>query len=81
MSVDNVTTRERNALKLNQAGRRIMSHSEALSRLTVGKGSSDMFRWALRKGIDEFEWESNYDGGWNPWQYNVRLTKPTSDSE
>jgi hypothetical protein len=20
-------------------------------------------------------------GGWNPWQYNVRLTKPTSDSE
>ena len=40
-----------------------------------------MFRWALRKGIDEFEWESNYDGGWNPWQYSVRLTKPTSDSE
>jgi hypothetical protein len=40
-----------------------------------------MFRWALRKGIDEFEREWNYDGGWNPWQYNVRLTKPTSDSE
>src|SRR5215831_1493389 len=23
----------------------------------------------------------NYDGDWNLWQYNVRLTKPTSDSE
>jgi hypothetical protein len=31
-----------------------MSHSEAQSRLTVGGRRSDMFRWALRKGIDKF---------------------------
>jgi len=57
------------------------SHIPKPSRLTVGDRTSDMFRWAQRKRIDEFEREWNYDGGWNPWQYNVRLTKPTSDSE
>src|SRR5687767_14849431 len=29
-----------------------MSHSEALPCLTVGNWRSEMFRWALRKGID-----------------------------
>ena len=32
-----------------------MSHSEALSRLTVEERRNDMFRWALRKGIDKSE--------------------------
>src|SRR5215204_4520690 len=41
-----------------------MSHFEALSRLTVGDRRSDMFRWALRKGIDKFEWEWNYDASY-----------------
>ena len=73
MSVDKLTTRKRKASKLNQAGRRVASHSEALFRLSVGE--------ALRKGIDEFERKWNYDGGWNPCHYNVRLPKPTSDSQ
>jgi hypothetical protein len=64
VSVDNVTTRKRNTSKLNQAGRRVMSHSEALSRLTVGDRRSDMFRWARRKGIDKFEREWNYDASY-----------------
>ena len=41
-----------------------MSHSEALSRLTVGDRRSDMFRWALRKGIDKLEREWNYDASY-----------------
>lgn len=41
--------------KLNPASRRVMSHSEALSRLTVGDRRNDMLRWALRKGIDKLE--------------------------
>ena len=40
-------------MKLNQAGRRVMSHSEAFSRFTFGDRRSHMFRWALRKGIDQ----------------------------
>src|SRR5262249_5303444 len=55
VSVDKVTTGKRNASRLNQAGRRVMSHSEALSRLTIGDSRSEMFKWALRKGIDQFE--------------------------
>ena len=54
-SVDNVRTRKRNASKLNQADRRVMSHSEAFSRLTIGDSRSETFRWALREGIDKFE--------------------------
>ena len=50
-----VLIRKRNTSTLNQAGRRVMSHSEALSRLTVGDRRNDMFRWALRKGIDKLE--------------------------
>jgi hypothetical protein len=38
-----------------------MSHSEALSRLTVGDTRSDMIRWALRRAIDRIEREWNYD--------------------
>src|ERR687897_1164521 len=38
-----------------------MSHSETLSRLTVGDRRSDMIKWALRKGIDKFERDWNYD--------------------
>ena len=55
VSVDNVTTRKRNGSRLNQARRRVVSHSDALSRLTVGDSRSEMFRWAPRKGIDKFE--------------------------
>jgi hypothetical protein len=40
-----------------------MSHSEALSRLTVGDRRSDM-RWALRSAIDKFEREWNYDASY-----------------
>src|SRR5215813_49828 len=40
-----------------------MSHSQALSRLTVGDRSSDM-RWALRSAIDKFEREWNYDASY-----------------
>ena len=32
-----------------------MSHSEALSRLTVADTRSDMIRWALRRAIDKIE--------------------------
>jgi uncharacterized protein DUF6223 len=41
-----------------------MSHSEALSRLTVGDRGNDMFRWALQKGIDKLERECNYDASY-----------------
>src|SRR5687767_6351392 len=43
------------------AGTAVMSHSEALCRLTVGDRRSDMFRWARRKGVDQFEREWNED--------------------
>jgi hypothetical protein len=33
-------------------GARVMSHSEALSRLTIENRRSDMSRWARRRGID-----------------------------
>jgi hypothetical protein len=55
VSVDNVTTMKRNASRLNQAGRRVMSHSESLSRLTIGDSRIEMRRWALQKVIDKFE--------------------------
>ena len=32
-----------------------MSHSDALSRLTVEDRRNDIFRWALRKGIGKLE--------------------------
>jgi len=38
-----------------------MSQSEALSRLTLGDRTSDMIRWALRRAIDTFERDRNYD--------------------
>src|SRR5215813_1707056 len=41
-----------------------MSHSEALSRLTVGGRRSDMIKWVLRKAIDKFERDWNYDAGY-----------------
>src|SRR5215469_15237793 len=40
-----------------------MSHSQALSRLTVGDRSSDM-RWALRSAIDKFERQWNCDASY-----------------
>src|SRR5688572_1957240 len=43
-----------------------MSHFEVLSRLAVGDRRSDMFRWALRNGIDKFEWEWNYNARYIP---------------
>src|SRR3982751_65665 len=40
-----------------------MSHSEAVSRLTVGDRRNDMITWALKKCADNFEDEWNYDAG------------------
>src|SRR5262245_52280580 len=42
-----------------------MSHSEALSRLTIeDRRRSDMIRWALRRAIDKFERDWNYDASY-----------------
>src|ERR1700685_733466 len=41
-----------------------MSHSVALSRLTVGDRRNDMIKWILRRTIDKFEREWNYDAGY-----------------
>jgi hypothetical protein len=43
-----------------------MSHLEALSRLTVRDRDrrSDMIKWALRRAIDKFERNWNYDAGY-----------------
>src|ERR1043166_928132 len=41
-----------------------MSHPEALSRLTVGSRRSEMIKWAMRKAIDRFERDWNYDAGY-----------------
>src|SRR5262245_34486125 len=40
-----------------------MSHSETLSRLTVGERTTDMIKWVSRRTIDKFERNWNYDGG------------------
>jgi hypothetical protein len=41
-----------------------MSHSEALSRLTIRDRRTNMIRWALGKAIDRFERDWNYDAGY-----------------
>jgi len=41
-----------------------MSHSETLSRLTIGDRRSDMMKWALRRWLGKFEREWNYDGSY-----------------
>src|SRR5262245_55670032 len=41
-----------------------MSHSKALSRLTLGDRRRDMFRWALRRWLDKFEQDWNYDASY-----------------
>src|SRR5579883_777227 len=41
-----------------------MSHSAALSRLTIGERRSDMVKWFLRKAIDKFERDWNYDASY-----------------
>src|SRR5215468_1458504 len=41
-----------------------MSHSEALSRLTIGDRRSDMIKWALRRWLGKFEREWNYDANY-----------------
>jgi hypothetical protein len=41
-----------------------MSHSEALSRLTVEERRIDMIRWFLNKAIDKFEREWKYDASY-----------------
>jgi hypothetical protein len=41
-----------------------MSHSGALSRLTIRDRRTNMFRWALRKAIGKFERDWNYDAGY-----------------
>src|SRR5687767_6602847 len=38
-----------------------MSHSEALSRLTVGNMRCEMIRWVLRRAVDNVEREWNCD--------------------
>jgi len=42
-----------------------MSHSAALSRLTIGEQEDDMIKWALRKAIDNFERDWNYDASYS----------------
>src|SRR5215475_651180 len=44
-----------------QAAVAAMSHSETLSRLTIGDRRSDMIKWALRRWLGKFEREWNYD--------------------
>src|SRR5262249_38009839 len=41
-----------------------MSHSETLSRLTIGDRRSDMIKWALRRWLGKFEREWNYDASY-----------------
>src|SRR5215510_13420730 len=41
-----------------------MSHSEALSRLTVGDRRNDMIKWVLQRAIDRFERDWKYDGSY-----------------
>src|SRR5262245_39530217 len=41
-----------------------MSHSKALSRLTLGDRRRDMFRWALRRWLEKFEQDWNYDASY-----------------
>jgi hypothetical protein len=41
--------------------RAVISHSEALSRLTVGDTRSDMINWLLCRAIDKVEREWNCD--------------------
>jgi hypothetical protein len=41
-----------------------MSHSGTLSRLTVRDRRIDMIRWALRKAIDKFERDWDYDASY-----------------
>jgi hypothetical protein len=41
-----------------------MSLFEPLSRLTVNDRSKDMIKWALRKAVDKFERNWNYDGSY-----------------
>jgi alkylhydroperoxidase family enzyme len=41
-----------------------MSHSEPLSRLTFGNVRSDMIKWVLRRVIDKFERDWNYDASY-----------------
>src|SRR3954447_13322721 len=41
-----------------------MSRSGTLFRLTFGNRRSDMIRWALRKALDKFERDWNYDASY-----------------
>src|SRR5262245_57707553 len=41
-----------------------MSHSDALHRLTVSDGGADMIKWALRRAIDKFERNWNYEASY-----------------
>src|SRR4051795_12058017 len=41
-----------------------MSRSGTLRRLTVGDRRSDMIRWVLRRAIDKFERDWNYDASY-----------------
>ena len=47
------------------AGDGRMSHSESLSRLTVGDRRSNMIKWALRSAIGKFERDWNYDASYH----------------
>src|SRR6478609_5607232 len=46
------------------AGGGVMSHSEVLSRLTVGDRRNDMIKWVLKRAIDKFERQWKYDGSY-----------------
>src|SRR5215208_5528317 len=41
-----------------------MSHSAAVSRLTIRERRSDMIRWVLRRAIAKFERDWNYDASY-----------------
>jgi hypothetical protein len=41
-----------------------MSHSEALSRLTIGDRRSDVIKWFLRKAVGKFERDWDYDASY-----------------
>ncbi len=57
-------SRKRNTSELNQASRRVMSHSDALSRLTGGDRRSDMIKRLLRRAAYKFERDRTYDASY-----------------
>src|SRR5712692_8555194 len=55
---------KRNTSELNLASRRVMSHSEALCRLTARDRRSDMIKRLLRRATYKFERDRKYDASY-----------------